>query len=420
MTILILTINYSPEPTGFAPHATAIAEHFAAAGHAVSVLTGFPFAPYWKRWAPFRGQFRETSTANGVLLTRLTHFIPRRPSSMIQRVLMEGTFCLSVFWQLVSRRGTLSDPDAILYIGAQPALALLARVLSWWFAAPYFVDINDLATDAARDVGIVKNRALANVLASVETAAYTQAAGAMVLSPRFSAWLTRRGYSDSKIRIIPSPIDLANVRPVDRTNAFRQKLGIPADAYVVLTAGSMGVKQGLSNVIEAAANAREIAWVLVGDGESRRQVEEHIAFRRLEGTVHLVSFQPESELAAMFADADALLLNQLAEVKDAVVPSKLLTYMAAGRPIVAAVNRTSEAARLLNSATGGVLVTPEDPAALAAAARQLVSRDRQELDLMGSRNRAYAEAHFDARKVLQAHEDFITQSLSGVAMKPAH
>src|SRR5439155_23442929 len=78
----IITINYAPEPSGFAPHATQIAEYLGAHGHDVAVFTGFPFAPAWRRRELDRGRFFARERAGNVEVHRLTHFIPRRPSSV--------------------------------------------------------------------------------------------------------------------------------------------------------------------------------------------------------------------------------------------------------------------------------------------------------------------------------------------------
>ena len=111
----------------------------------------------------------------------------------------------------------------------------------------------------------------------------------------------------------------------------------------------------------------------------------------------------------MFAAADVLLLNQVASVKDTVIPSKLLTYMAAGRPVLAAVNPTSQGAEILQEADGGILVTPDDPMALAAAVQALPAASSATLEAMSLRHRKLADKHFDQRAVLAQHEAFMLE-----------
>src|SRR5436190_3594198 len=93
--LFIFSLNYAPEPTGFAPHSAAMAEHFVRRGHEVVVFTGFPFAPYWRRAPGYQRQLAATEQTHGVTVRRFAHFIPRRPSSAVQRCLMEATFSVA-------------------------------------------------------------------------------------------------------------------------------------------------------------------------------------------------------------------------------------------------------------------------------------------------------------------------------------
>ena len=411
--VFIVSINYAPEPTGFAPHAAQIAGHFARQGHTVSVFTGFPFAPSWRRRPEDRGRLFSRERDGNLTVRRVTHYIPRRPSSVFQRMAMEGSFGLTALMAIVATMlGAAGRPDVVLYIGAQPAVAMLARVVAALARCPYVVMITDLAARAALDVGMAGDR-LSGLLDRFEFAAYRAAAGAIVLCDPFGQALVQHGYPADRIRVIPSPIDVELVHPVPRTGAFRARHAIPEDALLVMHAGSMGLKQGLINVVAAARRTRDahIYWVLVGAGEAMPDLIEATRRDDLGHRVLFVPFQPDEALAEMFAAADVLLLNQLSAVKDTVIPSKLLTYMAAGRPVLAAVNPTSQAARLLGKADGGVLVAPENPLALGEAARWFTNADPAVLAAFSTRNRTYAEQHFDQRTIIAAHERFILGAL---------
>jgi colanic acid biosynthesis glycosyl transferase WcaI len=409
----IITINYAPEPSGFAPHATQLAEYLAGRGHDVEVFTGFPFAPHWRRRAEDHGRLFARERTGGVTVRRVTHYIPRRPSSALQRIVMEGSFSAAVFVAMLAGIVRAGRPAAFLYIGAQPAAAMLARLTAAMTGRPYFVRITDLAAQAAREVGVAGLR-LSRILEGFEFAAYRNAAGASVLCESFEDALAGHDYPRDRIRVLHNPIDVDGIRPVDRTGAFRARYGISPDAFVLLHAGSMGRKQALLTAVAAAALVRDIPihWVFVGDGELKDELMQAVHQRRLEGTVHFVPFQPEAALSDMFADADVLFISQVASVQDTLIPGKLMTYMAAGRPVLAAVHADSQAARLLRDADGGVLVTPEDAGDLAHAARRLAATDRAALDVVAARNRAYAEQHFDERKVLAAHEEFLMRMMT--------
>jgi colanic acid biosynthesis glycosyl transferase WcaI len=407
--LLVVAINYAPEPTGFAPHVAAFCEHMASQGHRVTVMTGFPFAPNWARWPAYRGKFWATESRAEVRIIRQTHFIPRSPRRMIERLLMEGTFCLT---SLVSLVRFNPRADVIIYVGAQPSLAMLTRLVAWLKGIPYGIMINDLASGAAQNVGIVKSAFLQQCLHTFEYASYRGAAAAVVLCQSFKDALITEGYPPDQVFIVRSPIDLEQVQPVGSDGGFRRRQGLIAGDFTVLFAGSMGLKQGLENVIAAALHLRadypDVKWLLVGEGETRAEVARLIRQHSLEEHVRLIPFEPVEQMSAMFAAADVLLLNQLSAVKDTVIPSKLLTYMAAGRPVLAAVNVQSQGAEILREAHGGRIVRPEDPAALAAAVVEMRAAP-QELAAMGRSNRIYALDHFDQRKIMRALERFVQQ-----------
>jgi colanic acid biosynthesis glycosyl transferase WcaI len=411
----IITINYAPEPSGFAPHATQLAEYLARRGHDVRVFTGFPFAPHWRRRTEDRGRLFAREDTGGVTVHRVTHYIPRRPSSALQRIAMEGSFSVSAFLAMLAAIRQMGRPDAFLYIGAQPAAAMLARLTAAITRRPYFVRITDLAAQAAREVGVAGAR-LSRILEGFEFEAYRHAAGASVLCASFEDALASHEYPRDRIRVLHNPIDVDGIRPVARTGAFRARYGIPPDAFVLLHAGSMGRKQALMTAVTAATLARDatVHWMFVGEGEIKPQLVDAARDLRLE-TVHFVPFQPDAALSEMFADADVLLVSQIGAVKDTLIPGKLLTYMAAGRPVLAAVHHDSQAAQLVRDADGGIVVPPEDPGALASAAHRLATAPRALLEGYSARNRAYAEAHFDERRVLAAHEAFMLESMDRAA-----
>jgi colanic acid biosynthesis glycosyl transferase WcaI len=409
MRLLVLSLNYSPEPTGFAPHVAAACEYFGRQGHDVTVMTGFPFSPGWKRWHEYRGKFIAKESINGVHVTRLSHFIPKRPGSFIQRIWMEASFCLVLLPTCLLRR---SRWDLILYVGAQPGIAFAASCLSMAFQKPYVINVNDLATQAAGDVGILRPGRLMRFLSWIEFAAYRRAAGAFVLCDSFESALIEKGYPSQRIRLIRPPVDLDSIRPVASNGRFRKANGCTSLDFVVLYSGSMGLKQGLMTVLDAAEILQEsrsnLRWLLVGDGEQRCRLEQQIETRQLSNCVRLIPFQDQSLMADMYASSDLLLLSQLKMVKDSVIPSKLLTYMAAGRPVVAAVNSSSQAAVLLEAAGGGLLIAPEESQALASAV-VWAQENTDKIVAMGTRNRRYAEEHFDQRKITAAQEQFLRE-----------
>jgi len=167
---------------------------------------------------------------------------------------------------------------------------------------------------------------------------------------------------------------------------------------------------------EYSQGEADLAWALVGDGEERAALETDISQRGL-NNIRVLPFEPPEDLSRMYSAADVLLLNQAAAVEDAVIPSKLLAYMAAGRAIVAAVSEKSEAARLIRRAACGVIARAEDPRALVDAVLMLRSAPGTR-SMLAANGRAYVEEHFTKSSVLAAYDEFFLSILCAPEMLP--
>jgi glycosyltransferase involved in cell wall biosynthesis len=200
---------------------------------------------------------------------------------------------------------------------------------------------------------------------------------------------------------------------------MRQRLGAGPGDFLVVYAGNMGAKQDLLNVVAAAnllsqdGDVKQVKIALVGDGQERAKVVENINARRLDN-IMLLPLQSSDEFSMLLAAADALLINQASGIRDSVLPSKLLTYMASGRPVVAAAHPKSATADLVRLSGCGVLVGPGRPELLAAELRAMASggRDLGQLAAMGSSGRTYVEQHFERRTILRRWDVLLADTLA--------
>ena len=401
MRILVLGINYAPEKTAVAPFTTGLCEYLAARGHHVTVVTAFPYYPEWRVWDGYRGQLHRRARLNGVDVHRVWHFVPRRASRLLQRLLHDFSFALSALLA-----GWFADEFDLLYCSCPPpAVALAAYALSRLRGKPYVIKLTDLASDAALATGILQEGLAVRAARALEKFIYRHAAKVVCLCQGFVDKLAARGVSPRQLQIIPDWADTANVRPIDGATSFRRANGFHARQFVMLHTGNMGKKQELRNVVRAAQLSNDdddLQWLLVGHGEERDALAEEIARAALPN-IRLLPLQPAAGLAEMYSAADLLILNQRATVQDAVIPSKLLTYMAAGRPVLAAVSEASEAARLIKLAECGLVVPAGEPQALVDAAlllRQSPALCRR----FGQNGRSFVTKHFTKQSVLLAYE----------------
>jgi len=401
MRILILGINYYPERTSVAPFTTGLSEHLAAEGHEVRVITAFPYYPEWRIWKEYRGRFTQRETLRGVEIRRVRHFIPWRASSLLQRLVHDFSFtAVALFAGLAA-----GECDAVYCSCPPPALALAAWAISRIRNVPYTIKLTDLASDAALATGILREGALVRSARAIERFAYRHAASVVCLCGAFRERLTRDGLPADRLAVIPDWGDTEAVRPLPGDGSFRCAHGIAREQFVVLHTGNMGKKQDLLNVVRAAELTRadaDLVWVIVGEGEERPLLE-----RASQGlpNLRLLPLQPAAALCQMYADADVLLLNQKAAVKDSVIPSKLLTYLASGKPVLCAANGASEAARIIGEARCGQIVAPENPQALSQGALALRADPASRRE-MGANGRSYAVSNFEKARVLHLYDRF--------------
>lgn len=415
MRILVIGINYAPEKTSVGPFTTGLCEHLAAQQHIVTVVTAFPYYPEWRVWDGYRGSLHHRETINGVLVHRVAHYIPRKASRLIERLVYDFTFAVSAFVAALF----VGKFDVIYCSCPPPAVGLAAYILGKIKRAPYVIKLTDLASDAALATGILKEGFVIRMARGLEGFIYRRARTLVCLCQGFIDTLTARGVPAEKFKLIPDWSDTQRIRPVESDGTFRHTNDFLPEQFIVLHSGNIGKKQNLLNIVNAAESSRDekdLVWVLVGEGEELPALRRAVEARAPD--LRLLPLQPVEVLPQMYAAADVLLLNQVAAMKDAVIPCKLLTYMAAGRPIVAAVNENSEAARVILQANCGVIVPAENPEALTAAIVSLQKNPvlRREL---GANARTYAERHFTKASVLQAYDEFFLNTLCTAGLVPS-
>lgn len=363
--LVIVGVNYAPELSGIAPYTTAMAEHLAAQGDEITVVTGMPHYPQWRVAPGYRGKlFREERT-NGVRILRFASYVPAAQSAM-KRGLFEGSFLISAI--RAARR--IKRPDAIL--GVVPALAdaVVARMLAARFRIAYGLVFQDTMGRAAAQSGIAGGGRVAAVTTRLEAWAARRARVVATVSERFIPYLVDLGIDRERIMNLPNWTH-TDTAGGDR-DATRDRFGWSEGNLIVLHTGNMGLKQNLEQVLAAARLAQgqspHVRFVLVGDGNQRAGLERQAAGLP---NVEFHPFQPPSTFPDVLAAADVLLVSERATAFDMSLPSKLTSYFAAGRPILAVVSPDGATAQEIERSGGGVVVPPDQPDALLDAAIRL-------------------------------------------------
>jgi glycosyltransferase involved in cell wall biosynthesis len=384
MRILIISQWFDPEPV---IKGLAFARALAARGHEVEVLTGFPNYPGGRIYPGYQLRPRQVERVDGIRIVRVALY-PSHDRSSVRRTLNFVSFGVAAS---VFGLGAVRRPD-VAYVYNPVTTALPAIAAKAALGVPFVYDVQDLWPDTIRATGMLQGRLGLGMLGRWCQFTYRTADRIVVLSPGFRDTLVERGVPAEKISVIYNWCDEADIHPVAADPDLARHLGL-AGWVNVMFAGNMGLAQALDAVLECALRCRgtlpEVQFVLIGGGVDRGRLEERARSMGLDNVRFLLA-RPQKEIAPILALADALLVH----LKDdplfrITIPSKTQAYLAAGRPVLMAVE--GDAARLVREAGAGVCCRSEDPAALADAVRRLVQLGPHGRAMLGAAGRRFYE-----------------------------
>lgn len=386
MRLLLVSGYYRPEQAGIAVYSTHSAEGLADLGAEVTVLTTMPHYPQWRVLPEYRGSRRLTERLADVQVERFRTYIPSRPG-VVGRALSELIFGLH------ARR---FRPPCDVVVSVVPGIGhgYVGSRIARRLGVPHGIIVQDLTGAAARQSGVPLGRIVAAPVRALEARLLRRAHGVAIVSRAFQPFVEEAGVPAGRIHLVPN---WSHIPQPSRTRAeTRAAMGWSDEAYVVLHTGNMGYKQGLENVVEAArlaeSRAVPLRFVLMGEGSQRQSLQEAAAGL---STVSIAEPVPNDAYPDVLAAADVLLLNERPTVREMSLPSKLTSYLSAGRPVIGAVHPSGATAAELARTGGGLSVAPGDPEGLLEVALQLRAEPARAAEL-GAAGTEYARRNLGA------------------------
>jgi len=387
--ILVMCPHFEPDvaPTGVVM--SRIVHELAGAGHEIHVVTALPWYAHHRvdePWNDVRWRTRTRTTPWGSVV-RLHPRGGSDKSNLLRRAFGFALFSLAAVvagWRVAPRQRF----DAVLAMSPPLTLGLAAKLVAVVRRAPLIFNVQDVFPDAAVATGAITNRWVIGAARLLEKATYRAARFVTVLSDdlrdNVAAKLPER--LRSRVVVIPNFVDIERIRPGDHSTAYRHELGI-GDRCVVMYAGNVGYSQSLHLMIDAARSRPDLVFVINGQGSARPDLE-----RSAEGLSNVVfgDFQPAERLSEVLATGDIHVVPLRRGLGHVSVPSKVYSILAAGRPVVAAVDPGTEVPRLVQTAQCGVVVEADDPEAFGAAIDSLAG-DAELRALLGERARRHVE-----------------------------
>ncbi|MCB4757213.1 MAG: glycosyltransferase family 4 protein [Elusimicrobia bacterium] len=400
MRVLILSQFFAPEPI---PKPLDLARALLARGHSVYVITGFPNYPSGRIYPGHRLRLCARETVAGVKVYR-SFLFPSHSKSVAGRITNYCSFMLSAMVTAV-----FTPPCDVMYVWHPPlTIGVCAWVISLFKHVPYVYDVQDIWPESGVWSGMLKKGFLYRILQLLEKAVYFCADHILVVTEGARANLISKGVRPAKISIASHWIDeemfayQTSPEQADKAKAIRREYGFQ-DKFVIMYAGNMGLVQGLHIAIAAAEILEDqpALWVFVGEGTDLDRLRGLAADKKL-SNVRFIPRQPMEDIPYFMAAADAVLLHlSCAEICEHAIPVKTYAYMAAGKPVLCAVK--GAAAELVRKAQAGIIVSPDEPAALAEGVRHMMTLPPGERSAMGKRGQVYLKSNYSQERVLDEY-----------------
>jgi colanic acid biosynthesis glycosyl transferase WcaI len=392
-----------------AARASELAQHWARAGHNVSVLTGFPNHPTGVVPPEWRSRLRRLTyheKIQGVDVFRSWLWpLPNRKAH--ERMRNYASFCVSA-----ALRGlTIPRPDVIIASSPQ----LLVGLSGWWIAflkqVPFVFEVRDLWPESLTAVGVGdENSLLHHALAAVAKFLYERADRIVVVAPAFKPHLMRHWHVPAeKIAVVENGVetDLFTPAPSAANNALRRDLGAEAK-FLVCYIGTMGMAHGLETLLDAAHQLQRqnstAQFLLVGEGAEKERIKTLAQSRGLTN-LRFLDQQPREKIPAFISASDAcLVLLKKTDVFKTVIPTKMLEFMSCARPVILGVD--GQARQILEEAGAGLYVEPENAQEIVNAINRL-SADRELGLTLGHEGREYILQNFSREHTAAKYIDVL-------------
>jgi len=403
MKILIISQYFWPENFRINDLARGLIDK----GHQVTVLTGQPNYP-GGQFYPGYGFFKNFKQYHeGIKIIRVP-LLPRGQGRSIRLFLNYISFALSgsILGPLLCR----GHFDVIFVHEPSPiTVGFPAIVLKIFKKAPIIFWVLDLWPESLSATGAVKSPIILDGVRRVVKFIYDRCDKILVQSRGFVSRIKELSIPSEKILYFPSwAEDL--YQPLSRSHNYE----IPElpRGFLVMFAGNIGVAQDFPTLLGAAEKLKShknIHWIIIGDGRKFDWVKEEVLNRGLSQNVHLLGRYPLEKMPSFFSKADVLLVTLKRDpIMSLTIPGKIQSYLASGRPIIAAMD--GEGAQIIREAGAGMACPAENIDGLAQAVFQMSQKSLDGLKIMGEKGHQYYKENFDRLSLFDKLESWMLHS----------
>lgn len=362
-SILIIGINFYPEPTGIGKYTSEFAFSLAEKGFLVSVISAFPYYPQWKIFKGYSNKWYKKEIIKGVSVTRCPLYVPVSLTGL-NRMLQDFSFFITAFGSLFAKMLSGKSYDLVFIASPSFMSGFLGLFYKVFYRKTKFVyHIQDLQVDAAEELGMIKSKVLINILKWGEGLILKSADFVTTISGGMEKRIKAKPYKIKQQYLFPNWVDFDNIYKKVPDNTVLSHLGFPLDKKLVFYSGAVGEKQGLEMVVEAAKLATkklpDFIFLIAGSGPYAEILKQTAAEEKLTN-LFFIDLQPTVIFNELLNYAFLHLIIQKDKASDLLLPSKLTNILAVGGIAIVTASPGTTLFDIINSNKLGKVIEPEN------------------------------------------------------------
>ncbi len=415
MRILFFSHYFPPERNAPASRTFAHCREWAAAGHAVTVVTCAPHHPRGVLYPGHRNALRQIEYVDGIRVVRCLTLPAANEGTWKRSASFLFYLVSAVCCAMLEER-----PDIVIATSPQFFCGWAGVVAGTLRRRPVLIEIRDLWPESIAAVGALHARLVLKVLEALERWMYRAASHIVTLGDGYRDGLIQRGVAAERISVVMNGVDGDLFVPAEPDQQLADRLGV-AGRFCITYCGTIGLAHGLEVVLRAARlllerGRSDIVFLLVGDGARLDALRGEAARAGLDNVVFAGAFD-RSAIPAVLSVSDACLVHlRKAGTFSTVMPSKIFESAAMERPIILGVQ--GFARDFIARAGCGICVEPENEEELVAAALRLAD-DAGLRNRLGAAGRAYVTERFDRTRLAERYLGIIERVVDGAGRRTA-
>ncbi|QNP54117.1 WcaI family glycosyltransferase [Hymenobacter qilianensis] len=412
--LLLIGYNFYPEPTGIGKYNGEMIAWLAKQGYNCTVITTYPYYPYWKVQEPYiKNRFSFTTEvvaypAGGkATICRCPIYVPSRPSG-IKRVILDLSFLFTALIKVIHLLGKHKF-EYVITIAPAFKLGLLGILCKILQKSTFIYHIQDMQIEAARDLHMIKSTFLFKLLLKIEKFIFNKANFITTISEAMAIKIYEK--SEKKVHLFPNWVDTSLFFPIQDKCKLKSLFGFRNAERIVLYSGAIGEKQGLENILSVAKRFGEcdmnVKFIICGSGPYKEHLIELSQELKLTNLLFL-PVQPLEKFNSFLNLADVHLVIQKCSTCDLVMPSKLTTILAIGGLALVTANNDSGLSSMIKKHNIALVVEPENQVALYKGLTEALNELNDEIKINA---RSYADRYLEIDRIMKSFQVLALQPI---------